>query len=208
MTRRLVAPWFTTPRSAAAPPGVDPEALAVAMFEDLYDTVCELDLVEAVALGAPGTSAVLEPLLWPGAGSAEAAPPDAARALSTLADLGAEVALVVAADAPDLPPLLVGKAMRALGHAEAAYCPAAGGGLVFLAARCPLPAWLRAVAPDLDDADVVTTLRHAAPSRALASAPGWHRLRSPGDLGRLDPGLEGWDVTRSLLAGRPLRQPG
>lgn len=178
------------------------------MFEDLYDTFCELELVETAVLAAPGGLDRLQPLLWPAAPCAEAAPPDAAGALAALADLGADVALVVPADAPDLPPLLVGKAMRALGRAEVAYGEAAGGGLVLLAARCPVPSWLLHAAPDMDDADVVGALRRHAPARALASIPGWHRLRERGDLARLDPGLEGWDVTRALLAGRPLRQPG
>jgi hypothetical protein len=34
----------------------------------------------------------------------------------------------------------------------------------------------------------------------IATAPGWHRLRTPADLTRLDPGLEGWDNTRALLS--------
>ncbi|HET7326021.1 MAG TPA: hypothetical protein VFJ14_01920 [Nocardioidaceae bacterium] len=208
MTRRLVAPWFTQPYAAAAPPGVDPQALGAAMFEDLYDTLCALDLVEAAVLAAPGSLDRLRPLLWPGALCVEVAPPAAVGALSALATLGADTALVVAADAPDLPPLLVGKAMRALGSAEVAYCEATGGGLVFLAARCPMPRWLLSAAPDLDDPGAAAVLARHAPTRALASTPGWHRLRDSADLGRLDPGLEGWEVTRALLAGRPLRQPG
>ena len=31
----------------------------------------------------------------------------------------------------------------------------------------------------------------------VAPAASWHRLRSPEDLGHLDPGLEGWDATRA-----------
>jgi hypothetical protein len=34
----------------------------------------------------------------------------------------------------------------------------------------------------------------------IAVAPGWHRLLGPGDLSRLDPGLEGWEATRALLS--------
>ncbi|MEU0572030.1 hypothetical protein ABZ297_42435, partial [Nonomuraea sp. NPDC005983] len=57
--------------------------------------------------------------------------------------------------------------------------------------------------PDLDDPDLVATLRAQAPGRRMvATGPGWHRLRTPDDLGRLDPGLEGWESTRALLRAR------
>ena len=47
--------------------------------------------------------------------------------------------------------------------------------------------------------------RRLAPSRSrVALAPDWHRLRTPADLRRLDPGLEGWEETRALLAGTAL----
>jgi hypothetical protein len=43
-------------------------------------------------------------------------------------------------------------------------------------------------------------LRRLAPTAVdVAGTPGWHRLRGPDDLARLDPGLEGWDATRNLL---------
>jgi len=211
VTRRVVAPWLTRPAAAAAPPGIDPGELARAMFEDLYDTLSELDLVEVAALAAAGGLDPVRSVLWPGTPCAEVAAVDAAQALQTLAALhgldDGSVVMVVSADAPDLPPLLVGKAMRALGTAEVAYCEAAGGGLVLLAVRTPVPAWLTTLGPDLDDPGVVAALRAAAPERRrLAATPGWHRLRAPVDLASLDRGLEGWEVTRALLAGRPLRQ--
>ncbi|MGH3379185.1 MAG: DUF2064 domain-containing protein, partial [Actinoallomurus sp.] len=93
-----------------------------------------------------------------------------------------------------------GKLFRALGSGEVAICPAKDGGLVALAARLPAPAWLAGI--DLDTADAPSRLRAAAGRPgAVRSGPGWHRLRTPADLGRLDPGLEGWDNTRILLAG-------
>ncbi|WP_449061464.1 hypothetical protein [Planomonospora algeriensis] len=67
-----------------------------------------------------------------------------------------------------------------------------------LAAHLPYPEWADA---GFDDPDPVGTLRARAPgSRMVATGPGWHRLRTPGDVGRLDPGLEGWDNTRALLS--------
>jgi hypothetical protein len=207
-----VAPWFVHQRAAAAPPGVDPCSLALAMFEDLYDTLTSLDLVETSVLVAPGLETDVEPLLWPGTTCAQVPRPDAALALYTLAGLGSgpeapDAVVVVAADAPDLPPLLIGKAMRALGGADVAYCEASGGGLVLLGARTPVPGWLSELAPSLDEHGVAAVLRAAAPTRrAAASVPGWHRMRRVDDIGLLDPGLEGWDLTRAMLAGHPLRQ--
>jgi hypothetical protein len=180
--------------------------MARAMFEDLYDTLSTLELVDTAVVAAPGAARDdVRPLLWPGAPVHEVSPPHVTAALSVLGASGVSAALVVAADTPDLPPMLIGKAMRALGHADVAYCESAGGGLVFLAARCPLPDWVATADPDLDDGDSRRRLHSAAPRRtAVAATPGWHRLRRPGDLAGLDPGLEGWDVTRSLLAGRPI----
>jgi hypothetical protein len=120
--------------------------------------------------------------------------------LGALYDLGADHAAVVAYDAPDLPPLLIGKLFRALGGGEVAVCPAGGGGLVALAARLPAPAWIAGV--ELDTPDAPSRLRAAAGRPgAVRSGPGWHRLRTAEDLSRLDIGLEGWDNTRALLAG-------
>ncbi len=67
-----------------------------------------------------------------------------------------------------------------------------------MAARLPFPEWASA---GFDDPDVVVRLRGQAPgSRMVATGPGWHRLRGPGDIARLDPGLEGWENTRALLS--------
>lgn len=143
----------------------------------------------------------------PDSGGAEGAPGLAARVLGELADLGAAQAAVLAADVPDLPPLLIGKLFRALGsqrRGQIAVCPGEGGGLVALAAWLPAPGWLAGVqagpVSELDVTDIAERLRGAAPHRgAVRSGPGWHRIRSPADLRRLDPGLEGWDATRELL---------
>ena len=118
-----------------------------------------------------------------------------AEALAALADLGADQVTVVAGDAPDLPPLLVGKLHRSLGSAEVAVLPAAGGGLVALAARVPLPGWLLAAGPDLDDRAALDALRAAAPPpyggrRGTRLAPGPRRGR-PGPPGHRAGGLGG-----------------
>jgi glycosyltransferase A (GT-A) superfamily protein (DUF2064 family) len=184
-------------RAVATPPGADPAEFRLAMLEDTYEVVAGLELVTPVlALTEPDEDA--EAITWPGT---EVVLTTGLQALlDQLAALGAEQAAVVAHDAPDLPPLLLGKLFRALGSGEVAICPAKGGGLVALAARLPAPPWLKEI--DLDTPDAPNRLRAAAEvPGAVRSGPGWHRLRAPEDLSRLDPGLEGWDNTRVLLGG-------
>lgn len=181
----------------AGPPGVDPEDFRLALLEDTYEVVAGLESVTPVlALTRPDPAA--EAVTWPGTPVLRVAGLDAL--LGVLHDLGAEHAAVVAPDAPDLPALLLGKLFRALGRGQVAVSPAAGGGLVALAARLPAPPWLAGV--DLDTPNAPARLRAAAGAPgAVRSTPGWHRLRAPADVSFLDPGLEGWDNTRALLAG-------
>jgi hypothetical protein len=74
----------------------------------------------------------------------------------------------------------------------------AGAGLLGLASRLPAPAWLPSAG--LDELTPQSLRRLAPRATDVAPAPGWHRLRGPDDVARLDPALEGWDATRSLLA--------
>jgi hypothetical protein len=182
----------------AAPPGADPAEFRLAVLEDTYEVVAGLEFITPV-LALTHDDADAEAITWPGT---EVVRTTGLRALlDTLAGLGAEQAAVVAHDAPDLPSLLLGKLFRGLGGGEVAICPAKGGGLVALAARLPAPGWLGDI--DLDTPDAPSRLRAAAGRPgAVRSGPGWHRLRTPADLSRLDPGLEGWDNTRLLLTGR------
>lgn len=188
------------PRHAAFATG----ALRAAMTEDVYETVAGLELVEPVLLLSdddPDATDLAE-LTWPGTevlrvpgGSTDW------QALAALAALGGTQVTLVAADAPDLPGLLVGKLHRGLGSSDVAVLPAAGGGLVALATRAELPAWVAATGVGLDTEDAVDRLRAAAPRRtAVSVGPGWHRVRSAADLQALDRGLEGWEVTRAVLS--------
>lgn len=197
------------PGGGAVPPGVDRDEFRLALLEDTYEVVAGLELVRPALILAAGEWPAAEAVTWPGTPIVRAG--HLAAALDRLRELGADEAVVVAGDAPDLPPLLIGKLFRALGHAQAAVCPADGGGLVALAVRLPAPSWLfHGVAGSgfelFDEPDALRLLRSAAPRPGVVQAgPGWHRLRAPVDLGLLDPGLEGWESTRALLSGRPLR---
>jgi Uncharacterized protein conserved in bacteria (DUF2064) len=201
------------PRDAAAPPGVDRDEFRLALLEDTYEVVAGLELVRPALILADGDWPAAEAVTWPGTPIVHAA--HLAAALERLRELGADEAVVLAGDAPDLPPLLIGKLFRALGHAQAAVCLADGGGLVALAVPLPAPSWLFHGVSFHDMAgsgfelfdvpDALQRLRAAAPRPGVVQpGPGWHRLRVPGDLGLLDPGLEGWESTRALLSGRPL----
>ena len=186
MTQTRWAVVWATEAGEGAPPGIDPVAFARACVEDVVELVSALVGVQA-ALGCSLTYEHPEQLVWPGTPVFRAADP--ADALVQAQAVGATVAVLVAGDAPDLPPLLIGKVLSALSDAETAVTPCEGGGLVTFAARLPF--------------DGVIDLA-AAPPPGVAVGPGWHRLRAPTDIHRLDPGLEGWDSTRALLTGRAL----
>ncbi|MFI0373329.1 hypothetical protein ACH35V_36180 [Actinomadura sp. 1N219] len=197
-------------RPLDVPPGVDARAFRLALLEDTYEVVAGLELVTSALVLDPPDQPDAEAVTWPGTPIVRE--PTLAGAFAALHALGAGTAALVAPDAPDLPPLLIGKLFRALGHAPAAACPAqsddrAGGRLVALAARLPLPGWLATALQDvdLDTPDALARLRAAAPRPGLVpQGPGWHRLRTASDLRFLDPGLEGWENTRALLEGHPL----
>ncbi|RCV50506.1 hypothetical protein DEF23_14255 [Marinitenerispora sediminis] len=203
----MAAVLVTSGTGSGPPPGVDGRRFAAAVAEDTYEVVAGLALCDPAVVvwaddGPPTALAEqVSHLTWPGTPVlAVHGPGPVRRALDALAGPDAGQAVLVAADAPDLPPLLIGKLFRALSSAEVAVCPAEDGALVALAARLPAPGWLGTLT--LDDPAALAALTSARPRRgALATVPGWHRLRSPADVHRLDPGLEGWEATRALLGG-------
>ncbi|MEV0389856.1 DUF2064 domain-containing protein [Nonomuraea sp. NPDC050643] len=193
---RIAAVLVRQHMAQAAPPGVDPGKFLEAVAEDTYEMVAGLELVTPVLItSVPG----LDDIVWPGT---EVIDIDDGESLKhILGRLRGDQVAVINADAPDLPPLLVGKLFRELGRAEITICPAENGGAVAMACALPAPEW---AAPDLDAADVAAALRAQAPGpRKVATTPGWHRLRTPEDVERLDPGLEGWDNTRALVTPEP-----
>ncbi|WP_242608865.1 hypothetical protein [Actinomadura formosensis] len=208
-TSRFAAVLAFPPRQAHAPPGIDPDEFRLALLEDTYEAVAGLELVTPALVLHPPDQPDAEAVTWPGTPIVREA--TLAGAFAALHALGAGSAALIAPDAPDLPPLLIGKLFRALGSAPSAACQAEGGtgahGLVALAARLPLPDWLATALHDvdLDTPDALARLRAAAPRPgAMPQGPGWHRLRTAADLRFLDPGLEGWENTRALLEGHPL----
>ncbi|WP_405068585.1 hypothetical protein OG558_01365 [Kribbella sp. NBC_01510] len=196
-----------------APPGRSPEAWRLALAEDTYEVLAALDRVEVAVAVLNGTEASLQEattLTWPGTPvytaptlhqaltqAATLTPAEAGVSTSGTGRVAAVVA--VAYDAPDLPGLLIGKLFRALSTADIAVCPAEDGSQVALGVNLPIANWLTdslelSLDLTLGELDQAKPRRHA-----VAVGPGWHRLRSPADLASLDPGLEGWDATRSIL---------
>jgi hypothetical protein len=176
MTAYVLAAAVLPPRDVRPPPGVDPEAFRRAMLDDAFEVLDDLANVTASV--------------------ADEATPYAA--LLVLAARGATIGVVTSGDAPDLPGLLVGKLYGACEDAQAGVLPASDGTLTALASRLPPGDWLRGITLDSTLADV----HAAAPANAVVVGPGWHRLRRPEDVSRLDPRLEGWHATRALLSPR------
>lgn len=207
MSRRVAAVLARPPPPSAAPPGVDPARYAAALLEDTYEVLAGLAHCEAAVVACPPAYAdVARAVVWPGTpvlSVEDAAGGVLVAAIDAVGTTGADDVVLVAADAADLPGLMVGKLFSALTGASAAACPAADGGLVAVGVRLPVPNWLREAEIDLDTDDAVARLQAAAPDRReVVVTPGWHRMRRPADIARLDPGLEGWEATRAVLSGR------
>ncbi|MEV6516449.1 hypothetical protein AB0M37_11705 [Micromonospora chalcea] len=189
------------------PPGIEPARWRTALAEDVVDLLATLNEVEtAVAVTAPDRW-LADAVVWPGTPVYEVPEPTPNAVFAALAAVGSaavyDQVAVVAADAPDVPGLTLGKLLRPLTTRPVAVAPAEGSGtgLLGVAARLPVPAWL----PELDlDTTAPAEVRRAAPSPGdVAVTAGWRRMRGPADLAALDQAVEGWEATRALLSGRP-----
>lgn len=187
---------------AVAPPGIDTEAYATASLTDSYEVIAGMT---GIAAGLAGESPTLEEIRWP----TDLLINDAGESVRVVADRltgddrGFTELIVLPADVPDLPELIIAKVAKALSKADVALAPElAGHGLAALGVRLPWPEWL---VGDLDlGTDPYDQLQQAAPRRNLVvHTPGWHRMVRPESVHRLDPGLEGWDNVRLLLSGLP-----
>ena len=199
--RRLAVILARHHAARGTPPGIDPGAFAAACLADSYEVVAGLTDVQSGIAGPAQARELLWPTdrLWP----VDIAVPDLAAEVSGEID----ELVVVPADVPDLPALVLAKVFRALQRADIVIAPErAGSGCVAIGISVPMATWIPG---QLDlDSNPITQLQAAAPRRnRFAVAPEWHRLRTPTALERLDPGLEGWEETRALLSGLPLRTP-
>ncbi len=199
MIRRVVAVPLAPP--LWAPPGADPAQWRRALADDIVDLLATLAEVEAALAVVEADRAFAASVAWPK--MRVYVLPDLAvgTVLEAAAGDGFDQAAIVAADAPDLPGMLIAKLLRPLTTRPLAAAPITGEpvGLLGIASRLPAPSWL----PDTDlETSTVAAIRAAAPDPTeVIGTPGWHRLRIPAALARLDPDLDGWEQTRALLSG-------
>ncbi|MFI6267108.1 hypothetical protein [Micromonospora sp. NPDC051006] len=187
-----------------APPGIEPGRWRHALAEDTVDLLAMLNEVDTAVAVTPADRSLADAVTWPDMAVYEVPEPTPNAVFAALT--GYDQAAVIAADAPDLPGLTIGKLLRPLTSRPVAVAPAegVGPGLLGVAARLPVPDWLPVI--DLDRS-LPTTVRAAAPRpNDLSVTPAWRRLRGPVDLAALDPAVEGWETTRALLSGAG--QPG
>ena len=184
-----------------APPGVDPGVWRLALAEDTLDVLALMTEVDpALAVAEPDASLAKE-LGWPGLRTYVLPALDLRSVFAAAASDGYEQAVALATDAPDLPGMVIAKLLRPLTSKPVAAAAATGtDALIGLSARLPAPDWIPATT--LDALDPRSLRRRAPAITDVAPATGWHRLRTPADLGRLDPRLEGWESTRALLTAR------
>jgi hypothetical protein len=184
-----------------APPGVDGRTWRLALADDILDVLALMAEVDAAVAVEAGDEAILTELGWPGLRSYVLPSLDVATVLGAAARDGYEQAVALAGDAPDLPGMVIAKLLRPLTTRPVSAAPVTGAaqGLIGVGANLPMPGWLPAVR--LDDLTPQSLRRYAPEITDVAPATGWHRLRGPLDLARLDPRLEGWDATRALLTG-------
>lgn len=198
MIRRVVVALLGQVRWA--PPGTDPAAWRTALAEDVVDLIATLSEVQPAIAVTPADRPLAEAVAWPGTPVYEISAGTVNAVLAAAAADGFDHAAVIAADAPDVPALILGKLLRPLASRTVAVAAAGpdGTGLFGIAARLPVPGWL----PEIDlDTTAAAAVRAAAPRAAeVAVTAAWRRLRGPGDLVTLDPALEGWDATRALLS--------
>jgi hypothetical protein len=182
------------------PPGVDPAAWRTALAEDVVDLLARLAQAEPAVAATTADRPLAEQIAWPGMRIYEVAAPTVRPVLEAAAAEGFDQAAVLAADAPDVPGMVLGKLLRPLESRPVAVAPSSrAGGLLGVATTLPPPAWL--VDHDLDTASAVMLRRTAPQPGDVQSTADWRRLRGPADLASLDPALEGWDNTRALLGG-------
>lgn len=201
--RRLALVLARYHAGAGAPPGVAGPEFARSCLADTYEVLDDLVEVSSGICGPPET----EELLWPGGLHLPDFP---------IADIAARVAtdfdelVLVPADLPDLPGLVLAKMFKVLHRVDVTISPERGGsGCAALGLALPVADWIPELDLDDDPYDRLQELAPPAPAgrgRCVRS-PDWHRLRTPDAVHRLDPGLEGWEHTRALLSGHRLQAP-
>ena len=199
MTRRIVVVPLHAP--SWTPPGSDPARWRRALADDVVDLFATLAEVEPALAVIESDRAFAAGVAWPGMRIYVLADLTVPTILAVAADDGFDQAAIIAADAPDLPGMMIAKLLRPLTTRPMAVAPIGGEetGLLGIACRLPAPSWV----PEIDfETSTVAGVRAAAPAATdVIGTPGWHRLRNAAALSRLDPALDGWEATRAMLSG-------
>jgi len=182
-----------------SPPGVDRTAWRTAMAEDVVDLLARLAQAEPAIAATQADRALAEEIAWPGMRIYEVPSPTVLPIFDAAAEDGFDQAAVIAADAPDVPGMILGKLLRPLESKAVAVAAGGPSGLLGVATGLPAPDWL--IDHDLDTGSAMLLRRTAPRPGDVSSTPEWRRLRGPAELASLDPALEGWDNTRTLLGG-------
>ncbi|WP_203839757.1 hypothetical protein [Winogradskya humida] len=198
MTRRVVVALLNP--VAWSPPGVDLLKWRAALAEDVVDLLARLAQAEPAIAAVAADLELAREIAWPGTPIFEVATATVLPVLKAAEQAGFDQGAVLAADAADLPGMILGKLLRPLSSKPVAVAPnGRGGGLLGVASVLPVPEWL--ADHDLDGATPMTVRRTAPQPSLVESTAEWRRLRGPEDLSTLDMALEGWENTRALLGG-------
>jgi hypothetical protein len=183
-----------------SPPGVDLGAWRAALAEDVVDLLARLAQAEAAIATTPEDRKLAEEIAWPGMRIYEVPTATYLPVLAAATADGFDQAAVIAADAPDVPGMILGKLLGPLEDRAVAVAPGGpGNGLLGLATSLPAPGWLED--HDLNAASAQLLRRTAPRPGDVTTTAEWRRLRGPAELGSLDLALEGWENTRALLGG-------
>jgi hypothetical protein len=182
-----------------SPPGVDLAAWRAAMAEDVVDLLARLAQASPAIAATAADRALAEEIAWPGMQIYEVPSATVRPVLQAAAADGFDQAAVIAADAPDVPGMILGKLLRPLESKAVAVAAGGASGLLGVATSLPAPDWLPD--HDLDTASAMLLRRTAPQPGDVSSTAEWRRLRGPAELASLDPALEGWENTRALLGG-------
>lgn len=183
-----------------SPPGVALRAWRAALAEDVVDLLARLAQAEGAIACVAEDRRLAEEIAWPGMRIYEVPTTTYLPVLAAAAADGFHQAAVIAADAADVPGMILGKLLAPLDTKPVAVAPGGNGqGLLGIATTLPPPTWL----PDHDlDTATPQLLRKPAPRPTdVTTTPPWRRLTTPQALATLDPSLEGWENTRTLLGG-------
>jgi hypothetical protein len=198
VTKRVVVALLTP--VTWNPPGTGPAEWRAALAEDVVDLLARLAQAEPAIAATTEDLDLAREIAWPGMPIYEVPTATVLPVLEAAEKHGFDQAAVLAADAADVPGMILGKLLRPLSSKPVAVAPTGQeSGLLAVAVRLPVPEWLADT--DLDTATPMTVRRTAPQPSLVESTAEWRRLRGPHDLATLDPALEGWENTRAILGG-------